>query len=57
MMKKFNVWERVDCERLYIVEAETAEEAKRLVEEGEVDWHKADYHEFEVVDVKERDND
>jgi hypothetical protein len=56
-MMKFNVWERVDCERLYIVEAETAEEAKRLVEEGEVDWHKADYHEFEVVDVKERNDD
>ena len=53
-MPKFNVFERVDCTRLYIVEAETEEEAKRLVDEGEVDWHEADYHEFEVFDIQER---
>lgn len=55
-MKKFNVFERVDCTRLYIVEAETEEEAKRLVDEGEVDWHEADYHDFNVFEIKERED-
>ena len=38
-------------------EAETEEEARRLVDEGEVDWHEADYHDFNVFEIKERNDD
>jgi hypothetical protein len=54
-MPEFRVWERVDAVRLYKVEAKDEAEARRLVEEAEVDYDEQDYVEFDVFEVEEVD--
>lgn len=51
-MPEFRVWERVDTIRLYKVEAPDEAEARRLVEEAEVDYDEQDFVEFVVFDVE-----
>lgn len=52
-MPEFRVWERVDAVRLYKVEAPDEAEARRLVEEAEVDYDEQDFVEFDVFEVDE----
>jgi len=52
-MPMFKVWERVDAIRIYNVEADSATEACRMVEDAEVDYREEDFYEYNVFDVEE----
>ena len=52
-MPKFIVWEDAAVVNKYVVTAETEEEARHMVLEGEVIPDEQDFKEFEIVEVIE----
>lgn len=56
-MTEFVVLESATVECLYIIEADSAEEARRIVDEGFEDPMRTDYIEREIFSVEEKNND
>lgn len=56
-MPKFVVYESATIERMYLIEAETEDDARDIVDEGYSDPVRTDYIDREIFNIKESEDD